>query len=176
MQIYLKSVKFFCLTILIYLLTLFTYCSDSGQTAEKYNRDIIIQLKLVLLQEDSLIEMIGKNKPEKINARYKKILNQINVSTYSIQSLKDPDKDSSLKMKALSLLNTYKTITKSEYTEVVRIAGVPDKDFTKGDDEVIKLASKEINTKLDSALVIFIKTEKQFAAKHLIEQLSFKNY
>ena len=166
--------KLICLIISIYLITLLTSCSEGGQDPEKYNQAMISQIKSVLLKEDSLIEIIKKNKPEKLNISFNKLIQKIDSSIYIIQHLKYPQKDSSLRISAIHLLKVYKTITKNVYPEVIRIAKIPDKDYSKADDELIKLASNEINTKLDSALAIFIKTEKVFADKYQIEQITFK--
>ena len=147
---------------------------ESSQEPEKYNQEMIGQIKSVLLKEDSLIEIIGKNKPEKLNISFNKLIQKIDSSTYFIQHLKDPERDSSLRISALNFLKVYKSITKNVYPEVIRIAKIPDKDYSKADDELIKLASNEINTKLDAALAIFIKAEKVFADKYQIEQITFK--
>jgi hypothetical protein len=157
------------LFIIAVIFTLFTSCGPSKDDAVKYNDAIVEQEMLIINKEDSLIEAISRNQPDKAERLYKEFSSQINSSIETINKTVAFDHETNFREAALELFKSYKSAAENEYAEMIKISQIPDEIYTKDDDDKLINLSKTVFDKLNIGLGKFSKAQKNFTDKYKLE-------
>jgi len=160
-----KFINFFALAI---LMTLIVSCKPSKEDAIKYNDALVNEEVLVIKAESAFSDAVINNKHEDVDNLYNAFLKQIETSISVVNNIKPLGNDSKFKDATLSLLTTYESVTKNEYAEVLKIAKVPDEEFTQEHNNKMNELSKKIDNKLDKEVQNFLKAQKELANKYNI--------
>jgi len=152
----------------IFAVTLFA-CGPTTEQAIDYNDAIIAEQKLVLNKENQLINIIANNQQDQINSMHKELLDQIDNSIRTVNELKGHSKFNGFRDATLALFKVYKEVVEGEYAEVIKIAQLPDEEYTKEADDKIMEVSGQIDSKLEKALNDFGDAQEKFA-----EELDFQ--
>ncbi len=126
------------------------------------------QVKLTICAEDSLIDLINLNKGDRLKLFSETFKKQLDNSINIINNLDKPKSDFNLKGTTLDVLNTYRNVLNKEYKNVIRIVCIPEKNYSKQDDELLQSSANKINHTLDSVLLVFVKAEQKFSDNYNI--------
>lgn len=147
---------------------IFAGCGPSTEDAIDYNNAIIAEQKAVVEKENDLINTIANNQQDKIKAVHQELLNQIDKSKKTVEELKGHSKFDTFESATVKLFEIYKEVVNTEYGEVIKIAMLPDEEYTQeADDRIIELTGL-IESKLEKALNDFGEAQEKFA-----EELNF---
>jgi predicted nucleic-acid-binding protein len=157
------------LFIITVIFILFASCGPSKDDAVKYNDTIVEQEMLIVNKEDSLIEAISRNQPDKAEQLYKDFVIQINSSIEKINKTEAFDHETDFRKAAIELFKSYKSAAENEYADMMKITRIPNETYTKEDDDKLIDLSKTVFDKLNIGLGKFSKAQKNFADKYKIE-------
>jgi len=166
-------------------------CKPSPQKAEKYFDDIITPLEKVFDLEAEFIVLINNQMDKSANdssavvskidtssfaADFKKIdmafsnfQIQVAISKNKLELLPDFDKSDKLKKAAIDLLDIYSEVCNNEYPQLIKIAKIPDGNYSIEDDDKILELTETIDNKLQEKLSILAKELKLFANNYNFE-------
>jgi hypothetical protein len=130
---------------------------------------IVEQQMKVIQKEDSLIEAISRNQPEKAEKIHTEFLKQIESSIETINKGEDFHGEKEFRQASLDLFKAYKIVAETEYASMLKISKIPDGIYTKEDDDSLISISKIVDEKLNKELGKFAKAQKLFADKYKIE-------
>jgi hypothetical protein len=156
---------FLALTVLI---TLMVSCKPSKDDAIKYNDALVNEEILVIESESAFSDAVVNNKQEELDKLYNAFSKQIQLSILKVTVIKPLGGDSKFKDATLALLNAYASVAKEEYAEVLKIAKVPDEEYTEEHNNRMNELSKKIDDKLDKEVQNFLNAQKELTAKYNI--------
>lgn len=149
--------------------------SQTKDDAIKYNDSLIDIQSKVILVEDSLINIISLNIPEKLDNAYDALVAQVNSSLVITNKIKAFNGKTYFKDATLDLLNTYKSVVENEYKKIVKISKIPEEKYTQElDDELMRL-SRQVDSKLNTLLNAFTSTQLEFAKEWDFELIKKKD-
>jgi len=157
---------------LIVTITLLISCKPSKEEAMKYHDALINEEVLVLEAESAFSDAVVNNKQDQLDVLYAAFLKQIETSTAAVINIKALGGDSSFKDATLALLSIYSSVAKQEYAEVLKIAKVPDEEYTEEHNNKMKEISAKIDDKLNKEVQSFMKAQKELATKYKITSTS----
>ncbi len=160
-----KIINLFALTVLI---TLLVSCKPSKDDAIKYNDALVNEEIRVIEAEKAFSDAVINNKQEELDNLYNAFLKQIETSITVVSEIKSLGGDSKFKDATLSLLTTYKSVVKQEYAEVLKIAKVPDEEYTEEHNNKMNEISTKIDEMLDKEVQNFLKAQKELTTKYNI--------
>jgi hypothetical protein len=144
-------------------------CGPTTDNAIAYNDALVNQQKKVLQKESVLIEIISKNKPDKLDSSYNDLLTQIKESIDVVKKMEAFDGKTDMKDAVLNVLEAYKDAAENDYSEMINLAKTPDTLYTQETDNKVIDLSKKIDDKLNTAVDTFIAKQKEFAEKYKFE-------
>jgi hypothetical protein len=154
---------------LLCAMTMIISCGPTSDDAIKYNDTLVNMQSRVFDKESALIDMVGKNTPDKIDPLYKDLLTQIDKATDTLEKIGGFDGKTDMKDAVSKVLATYKLVATNEYTEIIKLAKMPDSLYTQDDDNKKIDLSKKIDDELDKAVNDFLEVQKGFAVKYKFE-------
>jgi hypothetical protein len=143
-------------------------CKPSKEDATKYNNNIIEQQILVVSSNDTVASSMGSD-IVKLEIAITNFNTQVTKSIDVVTKMDDFNKEATFKNAALTLFKSFKAIGENEYKEILRLVKIPNEKKTETDDEKMMATMKKIDDKLQKELEIFIKAQKDFAAKWKFE-------
>ena len=153
----------------LFILTGFNSCGPNTDEAVKFNDALVDQQTLVFEKESILIDGISKNMPEKLDSALYLLEDQVKQSAEATEKLKDFKGGKELLDAALKVFSTYKNVAEQEYSEMIKIAKIPDSLYTQEDDNKIIDISKKIDDKLNQSIDSFRVKQKDFSTKFKFE-------
>jgi len=176
---------------LIAALMMAASCKPSPQKAENYYDDIITPLEKVFTLEEEFIVMFNNQMDKTVNdssavitttdtgtlaAGFKKMdmaFNnfqiQVSASKNTLEAMPDFDKNDKLKRAAIDLLDEYSNVYANEYPELLKIAKIPDGNYSVEDDDKILELTEIIDNKLQEKINVLAKELKLFAKNYNFE-------
>lgn len=148
------------------LVALLISCKPSKEEAKKYNDALVNEEVLVIEAEGVFTEAVVNNKQEELDKLYEAFVSQIDASTTLVSAMKPLGGDTKLKDATLSLLTAYKSVAKNEYAEVLKIAKLPDEEFTEELNNKLNDLSVAIDEKLNKEVQNFLNAQKELAGKY----------
>jgi hypothetical protein len=171
LQIMRKTIFFLAFAALIALLI---SCKPSKEEAKKYNDALVNEEVLVIEAESAFTDAVVNNKQEELDKLYDAFVSQIDASTTLISAMKPLGGDTKFKDATLALLTAYKSVAKNEYAEVLKIAKLPDEEFTEELNNKLNDLSIAIDEKLNKEVQNFLNAQKELAGKYDITLASTK--
>jgi hypothetical protein len=160
-----KFTNFLAFTILI---TWMISCKPSKEDAIKYNDALVNEEILVIEAESAFSDAVVNNKQDELDKFYNAFSKQIENSTAAVNEIKPLGGDSKFKDATLALLSAYSSVVKQEYAEVLKIAKVPDEEYTEEHNNKMDELSKKIDEKLDKEVQNFLSAQKELTSKYNI--------
>ncbi|HNW69534.1 MAG TPA: hypothetical protein PKI01_03965 [Bacteroidales bacterium] len=176
---------------LITALMMAVSCKPSPQKAENYYDDIISPLEKVFDLEEEFIVLFNSQMDKTVNdsstiitkidtgslaADFKKMdmaFNnfqiQVSVSKNTLEAMPDFDKNDKLKKTAIDVLDEYSKVCSNEYPELLKIAKIPDGNYSVEDDDKILELTEIIDNKLQEKIGVLTKELKLFAKNYNFE-------
>lgn len=167
--------KIINLLAIIVLTTIIVSCKPSKEDAIKYNDALVNEEVLVIQAESAFSDAVVNNKQEELDKLYNAFSKQVQSSILTVNNIKPLGDDSKFKDATLGLLSAYESVVKQEYAEVLKIAKVPDEEYTEEHNNNMNDLSKKIDEKLDKEVQNFLNAQKEMTSKYNITLSTSKN-
>ncbi|OIP04684.1 MAG: hypothetical protein AUJ97_02370 [Bacteroidetes bacterium CG2_30_32_10] len=154
--------------IVIVTITLLISCKPSKEEAMKYHDALVNEEVLIIEAESAFTDAVVNNKQSELDVLYAAFLKQIETSNEVVNNIKALGDDSKFKDATLALLSVYSSVAKQEYSEVLKIAKIPDTEYTEEHNNKMKEISAKIDDKLNKEVQNFLKAQKELATKYKI--------
>ena len=141
----------------------FAACGPTTEDAINFNDAVIAEQKTVLDKENHLINTIANNQQDQIKLVQQELLDQIDKSIKTVEELKGHSKFDEFKDATIKLFVIYKEVVANDYSEIIKIAMLPDEEYTQEADDKMNEISGQIDSKLEKALTDFGKAQEKFA-------------
>jgi len=159
----------FTFTLLFFSIALLISCGPTVEEAIKYSDNIIEQNEMIIGKLEELIDTYDKFVPEEMDNAYKTAVAQTTGGIDFAKKLKPFGEDSTFKVGALKLFNSYKSILDVEHKRIIELLKLPESEY--GEEEISEYANliESANQKADTELNSLIIIQENFAKKYQFE-------
>lgn len=150
----------------IFILSAFLFsCSDSSEQAAKYcNRVTTEHNKVMQAIENLDSAFAGYRVPHKMDKAYKNLGETIDSVKHVLSNLSGPE-DKELKNSALQLLGIYKETAQNEFSKMISLYKLPDKNYAQSEMDEWEELSLSAYNKIKNAQKKFIQEQIRYSEK-----------
>ena len=149
--------------LLALVMTVFSACKPSPQTAADYNDCLMSEQKKVVVKYDELLETYDTYIPKKMDDALLNFEIQVDNSIAAITETEAILEGEKLKAAVLEYLEVYRSIAEEEAQELVRLYKVPENEFSPEMRVAWDSKYKAVDTKLKAADKKLQEVQKEFA-------------